>query len=237
MDHLRRPAGGPDISVPTGEPPGRIRIDTARQTGSSLEEDLFSRSRWPSLEVSFPLLHLIGKLVERIHRAVQTQTNFEYARQQENSAPDELVFIKLDSRLDASHKTRPDPLADLPDNRAALHAAYSRDLFASSRRINEIIQQQNFAERLGTGGPQAVHNRQVIQEQVRDQTPLGAAPHRRSQRVGRFFQTSDAGYRTCRLRLEVGLYSPKRQPTRKIAISACRSYDQSIDRRYVRAEV
>src|SRR5437870_2363878 len=103
----------------------RTQTDMARQKAPALEEDLLSCPGWPLLYYSLSLAGYRDKLIERIYRGVQAQKSFLHSGEQKAAAADILLFVELNCRFDASHKTGADARAHLSNGRPAFYALHS----------------------------------------------------------------------------------------------------------------
>ncbi len=189
-----RPAPVGRRGAPGAARPGRSRTDRAPRRGHALEEGPFAGPGWPSFQDPLALLGPRHEAAERVDRRIQAEEPLQDAGHQEGAAADEAAPRRTRPSPRPRGRPRCPPSARCgPRPSGCDTAGDPGDLLPARRALGEVVEEQDLAE--GIEPLVAVGEREVVERQERDQTPLGVAAERGPERPGRLAQAADPARR------------------------------------------
>ena len=129
-----------------------------------------SPSRWLVVTISFE-----NELIEQYSPRKRSRTEAN----RKTPLPEKRSLVEVDRDLDAAAEPAADVAGHPPHDPPAADAQHAVDHRAGLGRIGEVVELEDFAQ--GVGALFRVGQRQMVQRQVGDQPPDGAALQRRPQ--------------------------------------------------------
>src|SRR6266446_2900718 len=156
------------------------------------------------------------QLTEAVDRGVQTQKMLEHAGEEVDAAADVLLLIEFDFDLPAADKTNSVLRNDAGEVAVAFQSQQACNLLFVKGGLAEIVEAQYFRQ----GILAFVHERQIIERQMRNEPPENALACGRADCRGRFTQRHNAPHGPESLQLKVARFVPERQAVGQVAIRA-----------------
>src|SRR5262249_23476920 len=144
---------------------------------------------------------------EAVHRRVQAEETLEHRPEEEHTSAGELLLVQLEIDPSAACEREPVLRDDSRERRRAAHADDAVDLLACDQRIGEVVETQRLAQRFFAG----VDEGQIVERQLRDESPRPAVTERWLDDARRLDERRDLANRTRPLELEIAARIPELQ--------------------------